>query len=364
MPLLYRFAAISACAFLMSAPAVSQKPQAPATAATPQQEPPKFTSTSTEVIVPVTVTDDRGKFVTDLQAKDFRILDEGKPQHIEFFSHAERQPIVVGFLLDSSNSNAIHWKRFQEAAKELVWNLLPGDKRYSGYLITYSNDAQVAVNTTWDADKITSRIDKLKPGGGAALYDAIYKACTTRDLVKGEPYEPRRIIIIIGDGHDTASSKTLNQVIELAQRNLVTVYGVSTMAFGFANEDRDTLERLAYETGGHVEYPLNNRYKSTSGYLSNPQDAGNYALTVGTGAYEAEIAKGILEAVAGVSGEITTQYVLRYVPDVDPEAKTKVFRKIKVDIPDLPNVKLHHRPGYWPNGVPGAAGSNGSSGGR
>jgi Ca-activated chloride channel family protein len=365
MPLLHRFAAISACAFLLSAPAVPQNhkappaPQQPARpGTTSQQEIPQFTSTSTEVIVPVTVTDDRGKFVTDLQAKDFRILDEGKPQRIEFFSHAERQPIVVGFLLDLSNSNAIHWKRFQEAAKELVWNLLPGEKRYSGYLITYANDAQVAVNTTWDADKITSRIDKLKPGGGAALYDAIYKSCTTRELVKGEPYEPRRIIIIIGDGHDTASSKTLNQVIELAQRNLVTIYGVSTMAFGFANEDRDTLERLANETGGHVEYPLNNRYKSTSGYLSNPQDAGNYALTVGTGAYEAEIAKGILEAVAGVSGEITTQYVLRYVPDVDPEAKTKIFRKIKVDIPGLPNVKLHHRPGYWPNGVPGAVASN------
>jgi len=342
MPSLYRSAAVSVCALIFSGAAVpQQKPQ----------ETPTFTSTRTEVIVPVTVTDDRGKFVTDLQAKDFRILDEGKPQKIEFFSHAERQPIVVGFLLDLSNANRIHWKRFQDAAKELVWNLLPGDKRYSGYLITYSNDAQVAVNTTWDADKITSRIDKLKPGGGAALYDAIYKACTTRELVKGEPFEPRRIIIVIGDGHDTASSKTLNQVIELAQRSQATIYGVSTMAFGFGNEDKENLERLAVETGGHVEYPLNEKlYKDTSGYLSNPQDAGNYALTVGTGAYEAAILKGIIETVAGVSGEITTQYVLRYVPDFDPEGKSRPYRRIKVDIPALPNVKLHHRPGYWAPG--------------
>jgi len=125
--LLHRFAAVSACALLLSAPAVPQNQKAPAAPASQQQTPPaaarpgaaptqevpQFTSTSTEVIVPVTVTDDRGKFVTDLQAKDFRILDEGKPQHIEFFSHAERQPIVVGFLLDLSNSNSIHWKRFQ-----------------------------------------------------------------------------------------------------------------------------------------------------------------------------------------------------------------------------------------------------------
>jgi Ca-activated chloride channel family protein len=366
MPLLHRFAAVSACALFLSAQAVPQQTQAPA-AAQPAKTPAPaanqgtvFTSTSTEVIVPVTVTDDRGKFVTDLQAKDFRILDEGKPQHIEFFSHAERQPIVVGFLLDVSNANKIHWKRFQEAAKDLVWNLLPGDKRYSGYLITYSNEAEVAVNTTSDAEKITAKIDTLKPGGGAALYDAIYKACTTRTLVKGEPYEPRRIIIVIGDGHNSAGSKTLEQVIELSQRNLVTIYGMSTMAFGFANEDKDTLEKLANDTGGHVEYPLNtNLYSKTSGYLSNPQDAGNYALTVGTGAYDAEILRGITDAVAGVSGEITTQYVLRYIPDLDPEGKTKAFRRIKVDIPGLPNVKLHHRPGYWPNGVPGAAPASG-----
>ncbi len=353
MSLQSRIAAVCLCAFVFLGRAVPQ-----------QQEIPTISVTRTEVLVPVTVTDDKGKFVTDLQARDFRIMDEGKPQRIEFFSHAERQPIVVGFLLDLSNANKIHWKRFSESAKELIWNLLPGDKRYSGYLITYSNDAQVAVNTTWDADKLTSRIDKLKPGGGAALYDAIYKACTTRELVKGEPYEPRRIIIIIGDGHDTASSKTLQQVVELAQRSQATIYGVSTMAFGFANEDRDNLEKLAKETGGHVEYPLNeNLYKDTSGYLSNPQDAGNYALTVGTGAYEAAILKRITDAVTSVSGEITTQYVLRYVPDYDAEDKPKAWRRIKVEIPELPNVKLHHRPGYWA-AAPGPAPSpsGGSSG--
>jgi Ca-activated chloride channel homolog len=356
MSLLHRFAAVPACALLFAAAAIPQSKTPEPT----QRETTTFTTTSTEVIVPVTVTDDRGKFVTDLKANDFRILDEGKPQRIEFFSHAEKQPIVVGFLLDISNANKVHWKRFLEAAKDLVWNLLPGDKKYSGYLITYSNEAEIAVNTTSDPEKITARMDKLKPGGGAALYDAIYKACVTRNLVKGEPYDPRRIIIVIGDGHNNSGSKTLNEVVEVAQRTQTTIYGISTMAFGFANEDKENLERLANDTGGHVEYPLNEKlYKSTSGYLSNPQDAGNYALVVGTGAYEAEILRGITDSIAGISGEITTQYVLRYVPDVDPDVKARPFRRIKVEIPALPNVKLHHRPGYWPNGAPGAAPQSG-----
>src|ERR1700690_4281643 len=85
-----------------------------------------------EVIVPVTVTDEKGRFVSNLEARDFRILDEGKEQRIEFFSRDRNQPVVVGFLIDLSNNTRIQWKHFQDAAIELVLNLLPGEKKYSG----------------------------------------------------------------------------------------------------------------------------------------------------------------------------------------------------------------------------------------
>jgi len=57
--------------------------------------------------------------------------------------------------------------------------------------------------------------------------------------------------------------------------------------------------------------------------------------------------------VAGISGEVTTQYVLRYKPDIDPEGKPKVFRRIKVEVPSLPTVNIRARLGYYPNAVPG-----------
>jgi len=346
------FAARSLCGLLLCLPAMPQQ-SSPAASPQPAQPPVQFKTSVTDVIVPVTVTDDKGRFVSNLVKKDFRVLDEGKPQNIEFFTHDEKQPIVAGFLVDLSNNSRIHWKTYQDAILELVWNLLPGDKRYTGYLISYGNTADIAVNTTWDSDKIADKVRKMKPGGGAALYDAIYLACTRRELVKGEPYEPRRVIVVIGDGHDNASKHNLDEVLELAQRNLVTIYAVSTMAFGFSNESQDVLERLTHKTGGHVEYPLNSLYKGVSGYLSNPSDDGNYALTVGTGGYAAEISNGIIKAVGGIGGEITTQYILRYRPDVDPEAKPKQYRKITVDIPGLPNVKISAREGYFPNEIPG-----------
>ena len=175
----------------------------------PAQEP--FKVQVREVIVPVTVTDIKGRFVSDLDSKDFKIFDEGKEQRIGFFTRERNQPVVVGFLLDLSNASKIHWKTYQEAAIELISTLLPNDPKYSGYLITYSTDAEVAVNTTQDSEKLIDRVRKIKPGGGAALYDAIWMACTSRKLVKGEPIEPRRVIVVIGDGHDNASKKTIKK---------------------------------------------------------------------------------------------------------------------------------------------------------
>ena len=264
-----------------------------------EQRPPTVTFgvTTEEVIVPVTVTNDKGLFVSNLDASDFKIYDQGKEQKTLYFSRERNQPVVVGFLLDLSSTNRLHWDKFREAAQDLVSNLLPGDKRFSGYLITYASEAELAVDTTQDAEKIMDRIRKLKPGGGAALFDAIYMACTRRSLIQGEPIEPRRILIVIGDGHDNASQKSLREVVELAQRKLVTVYAMSTRAFGFEAAGDANLQKLCGDTGGRVEYPLESLYGDVSGYLSTPSDEGNYAYKVGTGLYTNALLKGIYTAV-------------------------------------------------------------------
>ncbi|MBV8896944.1 MAG: VWA domain-containing protein [Acidobacteriaceae bacterium] len=318
------------------------------TAADSKHDPNSIKVSVNEVIVPVTVTDDKGRFVSDLDEKDFHVLEENKPQKILYFTRERSQPVVVGFLLDLSTASRIHWKNFQDASEELVQNLLTGDPKYSGYLIDYAQDAEIAVNTTAEAEPIVDKIRKLKPGGGSAMYDAIYLACTSRKLVQGEPIEPRRVIVIIGDGHDNASKHSLKQVIELAQRNLVTIYCISTEAFGFTNESDPTLVQLATETGGRVVYPLGEVYKDTDGYLSKPSDDGNYALTVGTGAYRSVVDGRMYHAVADIAGEITTQYIIRYVSD---NLTDKGYRNLKVVV-DLGNVRVRARQGYYATAAP------------
>jgi Ca-activated chloride channel homolog len=343
--------------------AQTQKPSAPASTPAPTTTQPASPSNSAEadtqnkgsaasapirvnvneVIVPVTVTDDKGRFVSDLNQKDFQVYEDNKPQQIEFFTRERNQPVVIGFLVDLSNSSKVHWKNYQDAAIELVQTLLTDEKKFSGYLITYGQDAELQANTTADPEPIIEKLRKSKPGGGSALFDAIFMSCTNRKLVRGEPIQPRRVVVIVGDGHDDASKRTIDQVIELAQKNQVTIYCISTAAFGFNNIYDQNLVRLAGETGGRVFYPLENVYKDTSGYLSQPSDDGNYALKVGTGAYASAVARGMYRAVADVAGEVTTQYIIRYIPQNDTG---KTYRNLKVVV-DLANVKVRARKGYY-----------------
>lgn len=307
-----------------------------------------------EVVVPVTVTDEKGRFVSNLDQSDFQILDEGREQKIEYFTRERNQPVVTGFLIDLSNNSRPQWKSWESAAEEMALQMLPDDKpdvksRFSGYLIGYANQAELMVDTTSDSNTIVEKIRKLKPGGGAALYDAIYEACTNRKLVQGEPVEPRRVIIVIGDGHDNHSSKTIEQVIELAQRNLVTIYGLSTVNAGFSNDGDANLVRLCEETGGRVEYPLSNPYQDINGYLSQPRDEGNYQIQPGTGGYAAAVSSAIFGSVAHIVGEVTTQYIMRYVPEDAPD-DNKQFRNLEVKV-NLPNVKVRARKGYYPSSV-------------
>lgn len=340
---------VALCALVITVWGYAQAPAAAQTGASNQPaEPsgPPIRVQVEEVIVPVTVTDPKGRFISNLEQKDFEILEQGKPQKIEYFSRERSQPVVVGFLIDLSNTSRAQWKNFQTAATELVLTLLPGKEQYAGYLIGYGNKAELMVNTTSDPESIVNKIRDLKPGGGAALYDSIYIACTNRALIKGEPIEPRRVLIVIGDGNDNASQKTLDEVLEIAQKNLVTVYGISTSAYGTKNEGDANLVRLAEETGGRVEYPLENVYKDVQGYASVPSDEGNFAFKVGTGGFAAAVSSSIFRSIANVAGEVTTQYILRYIPE-DDSAPSRKYRELNVKVA-LPDVKVRARKGYYP----------------
>ncbi len=304
------------------------------------------------VNVPVTVTDSDGKYIIDLNKDDFEVYEDGQRVDIRYFtaSTAEeaKPPLWVGFLVELSNTARIYYKSYKESIGDLAYILIPEEGRNKGFLMGYHTEVDLLVKTTGDPYPIAQRMEKLKHGGGSAMLDAIYAACT--EQLASATYqgsgEPRKVIVIVGDGHDNASKRTLEEVIFEAQRNHVTIFGVSTVAWGFHEEEEKNLYKLVRATGGRVGSPMEGVHSDISGILSKPQDAGNYVRTVGTGEYARAQLEALYQAILAIAGDVQSQYILAYNPPA-PFSDQK-FREIKVKVTLEAETKIRHRTGYYP----------------
>ena len=306
------------------------------------------------VNIPVTVKDPDGRFVIDLARSDFRVFEDGDPVEIRYFTQAQDQankpPLHVGFLVDLSNSARLYYKTYRNSIGDLAFALVPeeGQNDDKGFLIGYHTEVDLLVDTTTDPYLIAEKMENLKHGGGSTLLDALYMACTEK--LKSIPYqgtgEPRKAIVVVGDGHDNASKVTLDAVIAAAQKEQVTIYAVSTVAWGRHLEEEANLFKLAEATGGRVVRPMEDVHKDVSGYLSKPQDAGNYVYTVGTGAYAQAQLQALYTAIISLHGEVQAQYIIGYTPRT-PFSDGR-FRRVRVEV-DLPaQIQVTHRTGYYP----------------
>src|SRR5271157_5877425 len=103
-----------AAVWLTAALAQPPQPAGPAKAPEEKAEAAPIRVQVNEVIVPVSVTDEKGRFVSNLDAADFRVLEDGREQKIAYFNRERNQPVVVGFLLDLSNGSRMHWDKFKD----------------------------------------------------------------------------------------------------------------------------------------------------------------------------------------------------------------------------------------------------------
>ena len=305
------------------------------------------------VNLPITVTDSEGRFIVDLNKADFSVWEDGQLVEIRYFTRSveeeKKPPLFAGFIIDLSNTARLYYETYQDSIGDLAWMLVPEGGRNKGFLLGYHTEVDELVDFTDDPVTLTEKMENLKHGGGSAMFDAIYQACTQK--LVSVPYqgasEPRKVLVVIGDGHDNASRRSIDEVIFAAQMHQVTIYAVSTVGWGYHHEEEANLFKLARETGGRVVRPMQKVHKDVSGYLSKPQDAGNYQYEVGTGGYAAAQLAALYQAILDVAGNVQSQYILGYVPN-RPFADQE-FRLIDVELGLAgADVEVYHRRGYFP----------------
>ena len=210
-----------------------------------------------EVNVVFTVTDKHRRFVKDLSETDFRVLDDGKPpQALLHFRRETDLPLRVGLLVDASSSIRDRFKFEQEASIEFFSQILR-PKFDKAMVVGFDSTSEVTQDFTDQTELLSKGVRMLRPGGGTALYDALYFACRDK-LAKADPgIAVRRAVVILSDGDDNQSHASREEAIEMALRAEVVVYAISTNISGGGDRTGDkVLERIAEATGGRVFFPF------------------------------------------------------------------------------------------------------------
>ena len=289
-------------------------PDAPATA---PDDPPLETIRKNvdEVNVVFTVTDKHGHFVKDLKEDDFKVIDDNKPaSKIIDFSRETNLPLRVGLLIDASNSIRDRFRFEQDAAIEFL-NQIVRPRFDKAFVLGFDTTAEVTADFSDSSEVLSKGVRMLRPGGGTALYDAIYYASRDK-LLKNQEKEgipTRRAIILLSDGDDNQSRVTREEAIEMAQRAEVVIYAISTNVSGVKMKGDKVLERMAEMTGGRAFFPF------------KIEDVAN--------------------AFSEIQDELRSQYLLAYKP-ADFVANGQ-YRSIDIVAENHKNLKVRSRKGYY-----------------
>ena len=246
-------AALPALATILAA--ADQKAPAPPPQALASDEPTRILVDVTRVNMLFTVTDKKGRFITDLNKDDFEIIESKKPQVISEFTAESDLPLRIGILVDTSSSIRERFKFEQEAAIQFLTSVVNRgvDK---AMVVSFDTSAELVSDLVDDPAKLDSAIRSLRPGGGTSLYDAIFFACRDKLQLDQPRHKFRRAIVLVSDGEDNQSRYTRDQALEMAQKADVVIYAISTNVSRIDTEGDKVLKYLTQETGGRAFFPF------------------------------------------------------------------------------------------------------------
>ena len=203
-----------------------------------------------EVMLHATVVDDKQHIITNLDRGAFTVFEDGKPQSIISFHHVDI-PVAMGIVIDNSGSMREKRAKVNQAALNLVRSSNPNDEVF---IVNFNDEQYLDQDFTHDLRKLKEALEKIDARGGTALYDAVV---ASGDHLKQNARLEKKVIFLVTDGEDNASSETLEQAVkQLQQEGGPSVYAIGILG----DEDhpkraKKALQIIADRTGGIAFFP-------------------------------------------------------------------------------------------------------------
>ncbi|HZS55463.1 MAG TPA: VWA domain-containing protein [Bryobacteraceae bacterium] len=265
----------------------------------------------TRVNMLFTVTDKHGRFITDLNREDFEVFENKKEQNILEFTSETDLPLRLAILIDTSNSIRDRFHFQQEAATNFINSVMRGQDKAT--IVSFDTAAELVADLTNDTHKLENAVRDLRPGGGTALYDAIYFACRDK-LMQDQPmYKFRRAMVILSDGEDNESRYSRDQALEMAQRADTVIYTISTNISHVETDGDKVMRYFAEQTGGVSFFPFE--------------------------------AKDLNQSFENIANELRHQYNLFYRPE--PLKNDGLYHSVQIKVKGRKDLVVRARRGYY-----------------
>jgi Ca-activated chloride channel family protein len=270
-----------------------------------KQEPDKKVESSSQpsiVLLNVRVTDEAGRPVSDVRQEDVRVVEDGVPQTISFFSK-EEVPLSYGLLIDNSGSMRSQLDQVIEAGRLIVNGNQPGDETFLLRFVT-SDSIQLVSGFTSNKAMLFGSLDSMFiEGGQTAVIDAVLLSLDyAAKNRKGMDGNRRLALVIVTDGEDRASRSKRAELAERLHREDIQIFAIGLVKQIEDGKSRDKakdlLKFLAQETGGRAFFP-----NSTSELVGIAQQ---------------------------ITRDLRTQYLVGYIPANAKAGNT--FHKVQVTV--------------------------------
>jgi VWFA-related protein len=203
------------------------------------------------VVLPVIVTNRKGKAVSGLGEGSFHVFDNGRPQQITFFE-PEDVPVTVGLVIDNSGSMGAKRPEVVAATEEFAKSSNPHDEMF---IVNFNQWVSMGlpkgVPFTSDLQQLQNAASRTPAYGNTALYDGL--AAALEHLQMGTA--SRKALIVITDGGDNASRLSFHELLKRAETSSAQIYTLGVFDKNYSGEDPSVLKRLAKVTGGKAYFP-------------------------------------------------------------------------------------------------------------